>query len=106
VDESTLAIANSSFQTVSLYTIKGKLKRHMATNIVSLGLAVCADACLLISDHFQKRIRVFSLDGNELVTPLSEHLFKSHPCEIALFAEHAYVFEELCQGLSRICVFK
>ena len=105
VDATTLAIAKKSTyktETVSLYTHMGALKRQMATNTESFGLAVCADGCLLVSDHRQRRIRVFSLDGSELVTSFSVQ----SPCEIAVSAEYAYVFEDLCGGLSRIRVFK
>ena len=108
VDADTLAVADSRTEIMGLYTLRGVLKTQLATNVFSSGLAVCADGCLLASDYGQKRIRVFLPTGDELKTsPLSTFLFEdSSPCDIALHAGHAYVFERIGCGLTRICVFE
>jgi hypothetical protein len=93
-DKDTLAVANYTKRTVSLYTLTGKLIKHLARAIYSYGLAMCADGCLLASDYILKRIRVFAPDGTELTTsPLATHIFQTHPRSIALSGERVYALE-------------
>ena len=96
VDVNTLAVSNYTQKTLGLYTLSGTLIKQLATNIFTIGLAVCADGCVLSSDFKKSRIRVFAPDGTELKTsPLATHIFQEHPGLIALSGERAYVFESV-----------
>ena len=123
VDANTLAIAstaiaNTAIATINLFTLDGVLKVQLANNIISCGLAVCADGYLLASHYSQTRIRVFSLTGDELNTsPFAAYSFQRRPLSIALHTEHAYVYLEDVDSdddyydadyneLSRVCVFE
>ena len=109
VDAVSLVVAKLAGETVGLYTLEGVLKVQLAVGLLSVGLAVCADGYLLVSDLIsQRRVHVFSTDGNELITsPFASYLFKlGHPRAIAIHAEHAYVLEHAGLGKIRINVFE
>jgi hypothetical protein len=108
LDAVTLAVANNDAATVCLYTLEGTLITQLATYIISFGLAVCADKCLLVSDWHQKRVRVFCTNGIELdVPPFTAESFRGNPSSVALCKEHAYVLEgNHAHGTPRICVFE
>ena len=94
VDDATLAVANGALQTVSLCTLTGGLIKHLACDIYSFGLVVCADGCLLVSDYGKSRIRMFVPDGTELTaSPLVTHMFQTYPRSIALCGERVYASE-------------
>jgi hypothetical protein len=106
-DATTLVIATLK-RTVGLYTLKGAMIRNFASDLISYGLAACADGCLLVSDFNRCCVRVFSTTGgNELVTaPFSAFSFERPPLSIGLYLDRAYVFEQLCSGAPRVCVFE
>ena len=110
VSATTLAIAVCTTKTVGLYTLEGVLKRQLAVDIVSYGLAVCADDCLLVSDQGRKRVRVFSKGGVEIVTSsFAEFTFEENISTVVVHAERAYVLEEFDGGFfseTRISVFE
>ena len=106
VDATTLAIATLD-NTIGLYTLEGTTMGYFASDIVSFGLAVCADGCLLVSDYERKRVRVFSTTGDELDTaPFSAYSFEISPLSIGLCLDRAYVFEQLRSGAPRVCMFE
>jgi hypothetical protein len=105
----TQLLAIATFEkTVGLYTLKGTMIRHVASDLMALGLAVSADGCLLVSDYNRKCVRVFSTtDGHELGTaPFSAYAFETPPLSIGLYLDRAYVFEQLSSGAPRVCVFE
>ena len=105
VDADTLAVSNQTRSTIRLYTLYGKLLKHIASGITSNSLAVCADGCLLTTDFYQRCIRVFTPDCEEL--PFPTHLFQSRPHTVALCGARAYVLDLNKAFLPpRICVFK
>jgi hypothetical protein len=107
VSADTLVIADHTAEMLELYTLEGVLKQRLATGIISFGLAVCADDCLIAADWYQARVRVFSTtDGAELTTSaFATHTFEGFLRTIVLYAEHVYILEELI-GVTRICVFE
>jgi sugar lactone lactonase YvrE len=110
VNANTLAIAVCTTKTIGLYTLTGTLKKQLAIDIVSCGLAVCADDCMLVSDWEQNRVRVFSMDGVEIVSSsFAAHPFEGNISTIVVHAEHAYILEEILGeivSVTRICVFE
>ena len=94
LNATTLAIAVRTTETIDLYTLEGVFKRRLAVGIISFGLAVCADGCLLVSDWDQKRVRVFSIDGGEIVTsPFAERAYEGTVGAVATTTTCAYVLE-------------
>ena len=97
VDADTLAVSFSVCfrEMAGLYTLDGRLLRKIVdTDIISAGLATCADGCLLVTDYYRKRIWVFAPDGMNLTTsPLAAHVFQEHPRSIAVCGERVYVLE-------------
>ncbi len=107
MDAGTLAIAYYSGESIDLYTLQGVLKTRLAYNIISFGLAVCADGCLLASDFRRNCVRVFLPTGDEWNASLfSTYSFEKRPCTIAVHAGHAYVLEYINDDAFRICVFE
>jgi hypothetical protein len=106
VDANTLAVADMSAKTIELRTLEGVLKRHLASQSMVYGLAVCADGRLLVPGY--KRIRVFSKAGDELIasSPFAVYAFEARILAVALVAECVYVLEdiEIHRG-SHVCVF-
>ena len=104
VDAATLAVSNNDQRTIGLYTLNGRLLKHVASGILSRSIAMCADCCLLATDHYRRRIRVFAPDGEELLFPT--HLFQSRPHVVALCGARAYVLDLDEAFPPRICIFK
>ena len=105
VDANVLAAASHLLQTVCLYALNGGLLRQLTANIISTGLAVCADGCLLMSNYYRKTIHVFAPNGTEVTTaPLATHTFQS-PRTIALCGEYAFVLEVVLNS-TRISVLR
>ena len=105
VDASTLAVAKRYQHTICLYTLDGGLLRRLVANIITHGIAACADGCLLVTDYNKSCVRVFASDGAELTTsPLAMHTFQTSPRAIALCRERVYVLEPAIGY--KICVFE
>ena len=117
VDASTLAVAKRYQHTICLYTLDGGLLRRLVANIITHGIAVCADGCLLVTDYHKSCVRVFASDGAELTTsPLAMHTFQTYPRSIVSCRERVYVLEPprdcsaicctCCTTGYKICVFE
>ena len=108
VSATALAVSTRGAKTIDLYTLEGMLKRRLAVGIDPYGLAMCVDGCLLVSDWNQKRIRVFSMDGVEIVTsPFVSHTFEGIIGEVVSHADHVYVLEwGVAEHRCRIHVFE
>ena len=104
VDAATLAVSNNDQRTINLYTLNGRLLKHVASGILSRSIAMCADDCLLATDHYRRCIRVFAPDGEELLFPT--HLFQLRPHVVALCGARAYVLDLDEAFPPRICIFK
>ena len=91
----TLMVSNHTQMTVGLFTLDGRLLKHISAGNYYGDVVACADGGLLVAECSRSRIHVFAPNGTEITTaPFAAHRFQSHPVSFALWGERVYVLED------------